>query len=334
MITLGIVGVVAVLTIPTLINNYQNKSWNTASEVFDKKFTEAVKTMNAQGRLGNYGGYKTTEEFVAELQNYLKINKICDREHLMECFEDTIIMNNAEVDMTGVTKSKHFGQTDWDTNIVGIQVGNGTSALVAYNPDCKSNPYENDVAVGNCYAIVYDTSGFANPNEMGKDARKNSSVLNIKGFKCIFEKDDTCYGMPFAPQPMSVDECETLKDELGIESCGTNSFHPDNYWAGAVKACGGVQNMPTKSDLANLASDLYNTSNINGGLNEVVSGLKLDKNKVMQYGFNSTGANFAVWSNERTGSASWGFQNFSQASTAYKLNLYYVSNIMAICVEK
>ena len=33
LITLGIIGIVAALTIPTLVANYQNKSWNTSASV-------------------------------------------------------------------------------------------------------------------------------------------------------------------------------------------------------------------------------------------------------------------------------------------------------------
>ena len=73
LITLGIIGVVAALTIPTLINNYQTKSWATASQVFEAKFTESLKTMNVQGTLGKYGKYNDTEGFVEELQKHFKI---------------------------------------------------------------------------------------------------------------------------------------------------------------------------------------------------------------------------------------------------------------------
>ena len=46
LITLAIIGVVAAMTIPTLIANYQEKSWATASQVFERKLTEAMKVMN------------------------------------------------------------------------------------------------------------------------------------------------------------------------------------------------------------------------------------------------------------------------------------------------
>lgn len=172
LITLGIIGIVAAMTIPTLIANYQQKSWSTASFVFQRKLTEALRQMNTQHDLGKYGGYSTTEGFVEALQRYLKINKVCDNDELGECFEDTIYSESDEIDMSGVTMASHFGQDEWGTNIVGIQVANGTTALIAYNPDCISNPYDNTIAGDNCYAIIYDTSGYSKPNELNKDVVK------------------------------------------------------------------------------------------------------------------------------------------------------------------
>ena len=48
LITLGIIGVVAAMTIPTLITNNQQRSMDTAANVFNRKFGEALKIMNAQ----------------------------------------------------------------------------------------------------------------------------------------------------------------------------------------------------------------------------------------------------------------------------------------------
>ena len=36
LITLGIIGVVAAMTIPTLVQNYNVKTWNTAASLFEK----------------------------------------------------------------------------------------------------------------------------------------------------------------------------------------------------------------------------------------------------------------------------------------------------------
>ena len=42
LITIGIIGVVAALTIPTLVQNYQEKNWETSANVFEKKLNEAI----------------------------------------------------------------------------------------------------------------------------------------------------------------------------------------------------------------------------------------------------------------------------------------------------
>jgi len=63
LITLGIIGIVAAMTIPTLIANYQEKSWNTSAQVFERKLEEALKVMNTQQSLA---GYSSTESFVGE----------------------------------------------------------------------------------------------------------------------------------------------------------------------------------------------------------------------------------------------------------------------------
>ena len=51
LVTLGIIGIVAAITIPSLITNYQEKSFNTAATVFERKLGEALKVMNSQSVL-------------------------------------------------------------------------------------------------------------------------------------------------------------------------------------------------------------------------------------------------------------------------------------------
>ena len=60
LITLGIIGVVAALTVPTLLSNYQTRAWDTAAEVFEKKLEQSLRVMNSQSKLA---GHKTTENW-------------------------------------------------------------------------------------------------------------------------------------------------------------------------------------------------------------------------------------------------------------------------------
>jgi len=321
LITLAIIGVVATMTIPTLIANYQERSWNTAAKVFDRKLTESLRVMNAQSTLA---GHKTTESFVNELGKHLKFSKICDNSNLESCFENKVLWGLGtsepdEVDITKIQTSKNIGQGDWNTNMVGVQLANGTNALIAYNPTdtCTQDPYSNQIDGSNCLAILYDTSGFKSPNTNGKDVRANQ---NVKFLGCALKLDGTCYTTtPFVPGAHVWNACtgttstdpEDLKimDDYGISSCIKNADH----WAGAVIACGGIKKMPTKDDLQKLALYLYPTresENTNGGIicpkdseNKTISCRDKDRFEQMGITTNSVGT-FWLWSNsEGNGSA-------------------------------
>ncbi|MBQ8168129.1 type II secretion system protein, partial [bacterium] len=83
LITLAIIGVVAAMTIPTLISNYQDKAFETASTTFQRKLGEALKVMNVNS---NLAGFQTTESFVEELSKHIKITKTCSNDKLTDCF--------------------------------------------------------------------------------------------------------------------------------------------------------------------------------------------------------------------------------------------------------
>lgn len=53
--------------------------------------------------------------------------------------------------------------------------------------------------------------------------------------------------------PLSQKKCRSLKDKLGLKYCPYNNDH----LAGAAKACGHIENLPTGNDLQELAQKLY-----------------------------------------------------------------------------
>lgn len=279
--------------------------------------------MNVQGKLGSYGGYSTTEGFVEELQKHFKINKVCDNANLIQCFDDKITMNGEEIDMTNIKTAEGFGQPDWGTNIIGLQVADGTTALVAYNPQCKANPYDNTITGTECVAIVYDTSGFSGPNEMLNDVQKNASVKSLSGKSCAFEIGGTCFGVPFKPTALSKADCESLKSSLNITTC----LSDNDYWAGAAKECKGTGNMATQADLNKLANALYNTTGITGDKDNIT----LDTTKAGQYGFKES--TFYVWSGEENLSNAhdrW----FYSSATVSTGNQRTSSDHYAVCITK
>ncbi|MFI3301278.1 MAG: type II secretion system protein, partial [Candidatus Gastranaerophilales bacterium] len=72
LITLGIIGVVAAMTMPNLMNNLQSEALSKKKLLFDSRLEEAMNQMRFHEKLT---GYSTTEDFVDELSKYLKINE-------------------------------------------------------------------------------------------------------------------------------------------------------------------------------------------------------------------------------------------------------------------
>ena len=143
-----------------------------------------------------------------------------------------------------------------------------------------------------CLSGVYDWNGGAKPNKLGDDVRLLGMASGLG--RCAFKVNGTCYSVPFAPIPMTLAEClaAVAEGELGIRYCGYNS----DYWAGAVKQCGGVSQMPTPAQLAELASQLY-VGNSTVGAKDTVSGLTFDANSSAARALGLT-PTFRVWGSE------------------------------------
>lgn len=77
---------------------------------------------------------------------------------------------------------------------------------------------------------------------------------NKKGY---FVLNGNKYSCPFEPKPIQYEECMKLKGKLGIKECIAPSILLNDYWAGIVKECGGVNNLPTMEELALIASLIF-----------------------------------------------------------------------------
>ena len=333
LITLGIIGVVSALTIPTLIQNYNKKSWDTSASVFEKKLHEALKVMNTQQTLANH---ENTDSFVDELSKHIRILKICKNDNLSSCFVDNVIWgtDSTDVDMTKVTQSKHFGQKKWKTTIVGAQFANGVNALIAYNPATTQDPYTNEVGTGSL-AILYDTNGAKSPNKALSDIR-SINVISL-GSGCLFEYGDLCItSSGFKPTAHKWNACNadgTSSDPEDLKIMSENNMNychnGDDYWAGAAITCGGTNNMPTVAQLMDLGKYLYNTDTIleSGNTNN----LTLDPEKAAKLSLPKTG--FFLWANDDpVSNASWN-RAFYPTYTYQKGGYRYHSNRYGLCID-
>ena len=229
LITLAVIGIVAALTLPGLIQNHNEKAWSTAQDVFTKRLEVATRQMNTEEKLA---GYSSTMDFVNELKKYIKITNVCDSDNLSKCFEKNIMsVDNRYVDTSSLKTSAQLAKEDWGTETVGVQFANGINALIAYNTQTDQQPFNNQFSASAAsMAILYDVSGNKNPNIIGKDINQNA---NVKTLGCMIQPDlvgGMCISQILAPgtgySPMTYEECRQAKEngEIDVEYCYDGSY--------------------------------------------------------------------------------------------------------------
>ena len=336
LITLGIIGVVAALTMPALITNIQDRIQAKRIENINQKLSKVTDKMAVQSGLTGYG---TTMAFVQEMSKHMKIAKICDNEHLAECWPTQEVTLNDEGKTWEIAKTKNAKTLkisnkpeDW-ADTVGIVTGDGTGMILSYNKKCEFNvddvglKYDSSTGKSNslgCLSGVFDWNGSSKPNKLGKDVTMLGLASGL-GNNCAIEAGGKCFTAAFKPTPLTKAQCEAEKDKLGIKTC----YWDTDYWAGAVKQCGGVSKMPTQADLTELAKVLYNTSSINSsGWTE---NLTLDTSKASSMGF--TGTSFYVWAGEEYDSYYAYYRIFDSSHTLWGGdNRRYTSSTQAVCL--
>ena len=340
LITLAIIGVVAAITIPSLVKNYNEKAWSTAQDVFTKRLEVATRQMNTEEKLA---GYSNTMDFVNELKKYIKITRVCDNKNITKCFNKEVIWNEGEdpIDMSTIKNAASLGQDDWDTDTVAVQFANGVNAIIAYNPNTTQEPFNNTfAATAASMAILYDVSGNKNPNMKGKDIAHNANVKQLAGVTgCLLPEDEVgfCISQILGPQnggygPLTKAQCEEQKGDLGIAACN----YDNDYWAGAVAKCGGVSKMPSQDQLTKLANYIYNTDSVSSSGR--TSSLAMDPEKASQFLSASPGSNyFNVWSGQECGALSAHERNYVSTYTYWyggNGNTRNERNLLAVCLDQ
>ena len=339
LITLGIIGVVAALTLPALLTNIQSKVRAERSRSVQYKFSLATEKM---ARLNLIGPYDSTDAFVDELQKHLKISKRCNASNLRGCWPyDTVDLGNGKTwDISKTKTGKQFGMNtdddnDYTSDNVGIVTADGTPMILSYNKKCKAidsleklswtttdnKPLTNPSA--SCVAAVYEINGTGKPNKLSNDVVLFNA--NKLGNACAFEVNGKCFGAPFAPNPLPLKECMAQQDKLGIKVC----LYYTDYWAGAVKQCGGVSKMPTAGDLAKLASQLYK-GNPSIGAKEYKRDIQWDQDAATALGFTSSG--FHLWSGEEYNSDLAYNRNFYSTESGWGKASRLSSYLQAVCI--
>ena len=165
LITLGIIGIVAALTIPTLVNNYQKAQYVTALKKAYTQFNQALIQLasdnNCVGDLActNFLGTGTTTEPLGdELIKNFKILKNCKMDSNLDCWPK---LTNINFDGSGPSYKVVQGVTYAFVTLDNIAVG-------IYN---FSSCVQTWASLGEviCGQVFFDVNGLKGPNAWGVD---------------------------------------------------------------------------------------------------------------------------------------------------------------------
>ncbi len=238
LLSLTIIGVVAAITLPSLTGNINERTWNTQRKALYARMSQAIALMPALNGYGtltagdssNSAVDTAAETFVtAGLSKVLKINNICDSEHLADCgipekmnplagsvfttpkklseLNVRMLDNTGTFDATRSDRSA-VGYSALDTKTAAFETANGESVVVFYNPNCQAAMAENyayAVQPKICANFIFDLNGSKGPNTVGKDI----------GFMTVLYSSDSSVVLPNIPPQKAATDVE-FKDALSV----------------------------------------------------------------------------------------------------------------------
>ncbi len=196
LLSLTIIGVVAAITLPSLTGNINERTWNTQRKALYARMSQAISLMPAMNGYGTGSDNESdiqknaTQAFVTSgLAKVLKINNVCDAEHLQDCGITSKMINLKGETISPFPTTLHLMNSKFaissdrysevvsiiNTDAAAFETANGESVLVFYNPYCRSD-LDNQAQTArrsslNCMCVnfVYDLNGTKGPNTVGKD---------------------------------------------------------------------------------------------------------------------------------------------------------------------
>ncbi len=291
LITLAIIGVVAALSLPTLLQAIAERSSSETQANVAQKITKSMNLMRADGALEKT--YASTDDFVDELSKYLKITTRCDADHIASCWPSkTVITKEGKVlDVSKVKTGRNLQIPGNKTGNVGMILADGTALIMTYNPDApiigegdtvipstaslpigfgryKDYAYTSSVTAG--VDFVMDTNGFQGPNSETRDGKyKDIRSFKVAAFSegCPGEEFDGIGCLYMLPSYGPLDTTLSENKKYDSKFASTN-----NNWAGARKGCQDIgMDLPSRSQAESIVkksksnSKLYSMIKPGGG---------------------------------------------------------------------
>ena len=283
-ITLGIIGIVAALTMPTLLKNVAERENSETQANIAQKITKSMDLMRADGGLERT--YASTDDFVDELSKYLKISTRCDASHIANCWPTkTVTTSDGETyDVSKAKTGKNLNLKDNKSDNVGLILADGSSLILTYNPNAgiigdgdtvtpsfadlpigfgRTKKFAYTTSVTAPIDFVMDVNGFKGPNSETRNGKqydirsfkvakfsKGCAGFEVSGVGCV-------YVLPsYSPIKAGSEEMDKWDPKWNTSKYAGN----DNYWAGAKKACDELgMSLPSTSTLYSIWK-LYRSS--------------------------------------------------------------------------
>lgn len=284
MITITILGIVAILVISVTIN-IKSKINERSRKQAIAKITQIMRILNAKDSLH---GITTTDEFVNILEENVKVIKRCNSDHLTECFPDKITKTTAQVigstsglkqiETETLKTGADLGNPANTSNNVGLVLADGVSVILSYDISCESDPYNNNGITDKCIIAIFDINGQAKPNKLNEDIGLLNAQIgpgtctDINGI-CVSVAD--IQYKPTNAEPFT-----------GIPTAANNNCTGYNYWDGAKQACEEIgMRLPSISEASQIIfyNDKLNLTGDHYWTNEEIS-----ETKVRIYNYNGT----------------------------------------------
>lgn len=212
LITLGVIGVVAAITMPTLINNFQVSSWenglkrtySSLSNGFRNMALEYDMDLRNSGIFDDIDDDTFSERIDNAVRKHFKVVKSCNIGD-----ENCAGYDVSELKNTRPHANKYFGPDYYvaylsDSSIISFQ-----------NQKCAETEFMNESKVKyNCFEIRVDINGKKMPNTKGKD---------------IFQFDVDEKGVLWAATSL-----EWAKARYGAD----NALNGVEYWKNNTRQCG------------------------------------------------------------------------------------------------
>ena len=166
LITLVIIGVIAAMTIPTLMNNTNNQELVSKLKKTYSTMAQATNRIIAEegNPRGDIGGWATSPEAVYNMyKKHLSLSKDCGQGS--DCFEKMTSGSNFYKKLNG--NSYYSASFTSNNNFYKVITSDGAQILFAYNYPACANTSFNSYNV--CSEIWLDINGEKNPNQWGKD---------------------------------------------------------------------------------------------------------------------------------------------------------------------